>query len=150
MSGISKRPSSKILQPSRNPKISVKAHAAFAKVTETRGALNEFLSKNRKMLEDYRQHMKDYDEAVVAAQQAYINEIDVIGDSYEGFSVRKRRSLNVGKLLQLYPDAGMVVRTEYKMSLTEFETAIRDNVIPEAMYDEVVEVTQSIDAPKGV
>lgn len=148
MSPISKPASKKIVQ-TPNPKISVKAHAAFAKVTETQLALSLFTAKNLKIISDYHQHQRDYEDAVAEAQQAYLAEMDVLGPSYAGFTVETRRSLNLPRLLEVFPDAGMVVRTEYKMTIPEFETAIKDGVIPERIYDEVIEVTKSVKAPKS-
>ena len=149
MSPYSKKTNSKILQTSKSdPEMSMAAHAAFAKFEATKTALVEFIDANRRVLDDYKQHIKDYEEAIAEVSKAYLNEYEAIGESYAGFSVSKRRKLKVDELLKLHPDAAAYVRTEYKMNLSELDAAIKDGGIPEELYSQVVEMTLSIEAPK--
>lgn len=149
MSPISKKPNRSISQTAKNPRISAKAHAAFAKYASAKTALANFTLANKKLLENYSELAKNLKDATDDVEKAYLAEIDAIGPKYQGFSVSQKRKINVEGLLKAYPDAGVLVKTTYSLTLPELEAAVKEEILPEeAWNDFVVYGNPTINVPK--
>lgn len=138
MSLGSKRANKPISQTAKNPKIPPKAHAAFAKYESAKTALGNFILANQKTLENYFELTKNLKEATENVQEVYLAECEAIGPTYQGFSVSRKRKIDVLGLLEQYPDAGLIVETTYSLTLPKLEAAIKNDILPEKAWDEFV------------
>lgn len=114
--------------------------AAVATYQATREGLNSFIQQHRAVMEKYDKMRASVDEAEAEVKELYKTHHEAVGPNYAGFSAIPSRALDVVMLVELHPELveEKVIKTEYKMSLAEFDKLVAAGRFDEELVSTVV------------
>ncbi len=98
------------------------------------------------MVGQYDQLQASLNSSIAEAKALYEAHKDVLGPSYQGFVVSKRRAIDASLLVELMPDAFGLVK--YAMPVAMFDELVADGTIPEDIAEQVETFTESIAVSK--
>jgi hypothetical protein len=119
---------------------------AFARLARARAELAAFVKTNHKVVGQYDQLQASLNSSIAEAKALYEAHKDVLGPSYQGFVVSKRRAIDASLLVELMPDAFGLVK--YAMPVAMFDELVADGTIPEDIAEQVETFTESIAVSK--
>lgn len=115
---------------------------AFARLARTKTELAAFIKVNHKVISQYTKLQADLASSIEEAKSLYAAHKDILGPTYQGFSVSKRRAIDADLLTELMPDAFGLVK--YTMPVSVFDELVADGTIPEDIAEQVETFTESI------
>lgn len=119
---------------------------AFARYESSRWKLQHFLQEHERIIEEYNELKREHDIATEDVKTAYSHHRDVLGESYQGFTISKRRSVDAKHLVELMPD--LIGHVKYSMAVAEFDELVLNGIIPPDVIPEVIDVKESVSGPK--
>lgn len=112
--------------------------AALGKFEEAKRALHQFVEKNRKVADAYDMHRDAYNSALTEVQNLYKQYFEVLGPSFGGFTLQKKREINKELLFKLMPEVKDALEFEYKINVSVLDQLIADEVVSEEIAEQVV------------
>lgn len=127
-------------------KVPSEVEEAFARLERARFELERFEQEHHKVIRQYEKLREEINSSMGDAKQTYIDYRGVLGPSYNGFYVSRKRSVNAELLAQLYPE--IVPQLGYKLGIGDFDELVVQGQIPRDIADQVEVVTESVYSPK--
>jgi hypothetical protein len=112
--------------------------AALAKFEEAKRALHKFIEKNRKITDAYDTHRDAYNSALTEMQSLYKQYFEVLGPSFGGFTLQKKREINKELLFKLLPGIKEALEVDYKINVSILDKLMEDEIVPEDIAEQVV------------
>lgn len=119
--------------------------AAFAHLERTKLELENYRQKNAKVITQYDALRAEVGAAYETVKALYGQHKDIIGPTYNGFSVQRKRGIDAHLLVSLMPDAIALVK--YTMPVGVFEKLVSDGTIEEDIAEQVQFITENITGP---
>jgi cysteine sulfinate desulfinase/cysteine desulfurase-like protein len=133
-------------QKKRNRSVPAEVSEAFARHDSAKTRLENFRQKHHKVIEEYDRLQNEVVSAFEECRALYELNKDVLGPSYLGFSITKRRQVDADLLLALLPNAINLVK--FTLPVGELDAMVSRGVIPEDIAEQIVSYTESVSGPK--
>ncbi len=119
---------------------------AFAELDSSRMELEAFRKKNPKVIEQYETLKTALSKALEEAKHEFAKNHEVLGDSFQGFSMGKRRGIDAAELLARIPELKPYV--SLSMDVKTFDALVEQGLIPGNVAHKFEYATQVINSPK--
>jgi hypothetical protein len=115
---------------------------AFGELERARAELEAFRQKNAKVIEKVDGLRKAVGLAEENAKLAYSHHKDKLGPSFQGFAVRRRRSIDAVELVSLQPE--LMEFVELSITVKAFDELVEANAIKQTTAEKVESYTENI------
>jgi uncharacterized surface protein with fasciclin (FAS1) repeats len=120
--------------------------AAYTAYDAARAALAQFKANNKTIVERLYKLETDLEGAAKLVKEAYLENVDAVGNEFEGFTRVARRAVNADELVQLVPE--VLPYTDLSMTVETFDALVKKGLIAEPVIAKVVTSSDTIKAPK--